>query len=75
MLDGASQDVRYRFNPAMRMPGEAGKLIAWIVIAEIIQQKERIEIFRLAKSESPLQADAGAFQCRLGSRNLFHWTQ
>jgi len=37
----------------MRMPGKAGQIVLRPVVAEIVEQQERIEIARLSESESP----------------------
>src|SRR5579871_5544811 len=51
VLDGSREDIRNGFDTAMRMPGEAGKIVLGNVIAEIVEQQEGVEIGCGAKSE------------------------
>ena len=44
VIDLAGQDIGDRLDAAMRMPGEAGLVLVGIVVAEIVQQQERIEL-------------------------------
>ena len=50
----------------MRMPRKAGKIVAGVVVAEVVEQQERIELGGVAESERALQLDAGAFNGRGG---------
>src|SRR5437763_17103918 len=52
------------------MPGKAGQIVLRPVVAEVVEQQERIEIARLSKSESPAQMNAGALEGRSGLRNF-----
>ena len=61
VLDRAGQHVGDGLDPAVRMPGKSRQVIFRIVVAEIIQQQERIEILGLAETEGALQLYAGAF--------------
>jgi hypothetical protein len=49
----------------MWMPRESRPVILRIVVAEIVQQKKRIELFRLAEPEGALQLDARSLNGRL----------
>src|SRR5205807_9462676 len=71
---GASQHVRDCLDAAMRVPRKSGEIVARIVIAKVVEQQERIEFGRVAKSERALELDAGAFERRLRMQNVFHWT-
>ncbi len=75
VLDGAGQHVGDRLDAAMRMPRESGQIILGTVVAEVVEQQERIELFGLAESERALQFHAGAFERRLRLNNLFHWSE
>ena len=44
MLDGSGEDVGDGLDAAMRVPGEAGQIILGNVVAEIVEQQERIEV-------------------------------
>ena len=65
VLDRAGQHVGDRLDPAMRMPGKSRQVILRVVVAEIVQQQERIEVLRLAEAEGALQLHARAFDGRL----------
>ena len=75
VLHRTCQHVGNRLNPAMRMPRESRQVIVGIVIAEIVQQEERIEILGLTQSKRTLQLHPGAFQRRLRLNDLFHWSE
>ena len=49
--------------PAMRMPRKAGEVVVRVVVAEIVEQQERIELGRVAEPEGAPQLHAGAFDC------------
>src|SRR5208282_2235223 len=74
VLDGTRKHVGDRLNPPVWMPGKSLHVVFWTLIAEIIQQQERIELFRLAKTEGPLQLHAGAFDRWGWLNNLFNWS-
>ena len=61
VLDLAGQDVGDRLDAAMRMPGKAGLVLVGIVVAEIVEQQERIELLGVAEAEGAAQMHAGAF--------------
>ena len=48
----------------MRMPGKAGAVVVGPVVAEIVQQQERIEFGGIAEAEGAAQLDAGALDGR-----------
>src|ERR1700730_9118541 len=71
MFDGSCQDVRDGFNPAVWVPREACKIIVRNVIAEVVQEKEWVEVGRIAKPERAAQVYASAFERRLGLDESF----
>ena len=44
VVDGARKHVGDGFDSAVRMPRETGKVLAGIVVAEVVEEKERIEV-------------------------------
>ena len=66
VLHGSGQDVGDGLDAAVRMPGKAGQVILGNVVAEIVEQQERIEVGRVAEAERPAQVHARAFQGGLG---------
>ena len=65
MLDRAGEHIGDGLDAAMRMPGKAGAIVVGPVVAEIVEQQERIEFGRVAEAEGAMQLDAGAFHGRL----------
>ena len=66
MIDGAGEDVGDRFDAAMRMPREPREEILGTLVAEIVEEKEGIELAGFAESEPAMQLHAGAFHGRRG---------
>src|SRR5579859_7559864 len=64
VLDRTREHVSDRLDAAVRMPRKASLIIARIIVAEIIQQEERIEILRLPKAKCTFQLYARAFHRR-----------
>ena len=65
VLDAARQHVSNGLDAAMRMPRKAGPVIVRPVVAEIVEQKERIEFAGIAEAEGAIEFHAGAFDGRL----------
>ena len=62
VIDRAREHVGDGLDAAMRMPGEAGEIFVGVVVAEIVEQEERIELLRVAEPEAALQFDSGPFE-------------
>jgi hypothetical protein len=63
----------------MRVPGKACQIIFWNVIAEVIEQKKRIEVGSIPEAKCTAQVHACAFQRRLRgddslNRSEGHWS-
>jgi hypothetical protein len=67
VFNGAAQDISDGLDAAMGMPGKAGEIIARPVVAEIVEQQERIGLLGVAETEGAAQFHAGAFD---GGRRL-----
>jgi len=61
VLDRAREHIGDGLDAAMRMPGETGEIIGRPIVAEIIEQQERIGLLGVAKTESAAQLHAGTF--------------
>ena len=61
VLDGTGQHISNGLDAAMRMPRKPGAVIFRPVVAEIVQQQERIEFARVAEAEGAIELDARAF--------------
>ena len=75
MGDFACQHVGDGLDAAMRVPGEAGEVVRGFLVAEVIQQKERIELLCFAETEGALELNARALNGGLGFKNLFDRTK
>src|ERR1019366_406408 len=67
----AGENVGDGLDAAMGVPGEAGEVVRGVLIAEIIQQEERIELLGFAESEGALELYARSLDSGLGFKNLF----
>jgi hypothetical protein len=74
VFDGSCEDVRDGLDAAVWMPREACKIIVRNVIAEVVQEKEWIELGRIAKAERAAQVYASAFKRRFGFNEPFDWS-
>src|SRR5690242_40234 len=61
---GASQHVCNGLDPTVWMPRESGPVVIRIVIPEIVQQQERVELFRFAETERAFELYARALNSR-----------
>src|SRR5579864_6054071 len=68
------QDVGDGFDAAVGMPGKASEIILWNVVAEIIQQKERVEFLGVPEAEGTPQMHARAFERGLRLNETFNWS-
>jgi hypothetical protein len=57
----------------MRMPGKSGEIIFGNVVAEIIEQEEWVEIFRVSEAESTAKVNTRALKSWFGLDELFYW--
>ena len=67
VLDGAGQNVGDGLDATVRVPGKTGQIILWNVIAEIVQQQERVELGGVAEAERAAQMHARVFEVGLAS--------
>ena len=55
VLDRAGEHVGDRLDAAVRVPREAGEVVGRALVAEIVEQQERIEVARVAEAEGAAQ--------------------
>src|SRR5437867_10857165 len=60
VVDRAGEDVGDGFYPAMRVPGEPREVVLRVLVAEVVQQQERVELAGVPESERPTQPHARA---------------
>ena len=65
MTNGARQQVRHRFDAAMRMQRKTRLVIGGIFRLEMIQQQKRIEVIQRMRADAAFEPNAGAFDDRL----------
>jgi hypothetical protein len=66
VIDGSRKDIGDGLNAAMRMPGESGKVIFRNIIAEVIEEEERVEIRGSPEPERAAKVHARSLQRWLG---------
>jgi hypothetical protein len=71
MLDGAGKDVGDGLDPAVRMPWKSRQVVCRILVAEVVQQQERIEVLGLAEAKRSLQLYPGSLDGGLVSMICF----
>ena len=67
VLDGAGEHVGDRLDAAVRMPRKPGEVVLGIVVAEVVEQQERIEVRGLAEAEGALQLARRRLRASAGS--------
>ena len=65
VIDRARQHVGDGLDAAVRMPGESSLELLRSIVAEVVEQQERIEVARVAEAEGAAEMDAGALDGRL----------
>src|SRR5580692_12358936 len=71
MLHFAGQHISNGLDPPVWMPRETGQVVGRILVAEIVQQEERVKVFRFAETEGALQFDARTLDGWGGFNDLF----
>src|SRR5262245_63701893 len=61
VLHRARQDIGDGLDAPVRMPRKSGAIVLWALVAEIIEQQERIEVAGVSEAEGPPQLHPGAF--------------
>jgi hypothetical protein len=61
VVDRPRQHVRNGLDAAMRMPGKAGEIVLRAVVAEVVEQQERVELAGVTEAEGAVELDARAF--------------
>ena len=54
------EDVGDGFDPAMGVPRKSGEVVLRVVVAEVVQQEERVELARVPEPERSAQPHARA---------------
>src|SRR5450755_846798 len=72
MRNGSGQHVSDRLDSPVRMPRESCQIVLRNIVAEIIQQEERIELFCVFKAEGSAKMHARTFERRFRFDNPFN---
>jgi len=70
VLNGASQHISDRLDPAVRMPREPFQIVIRNVIPEVVKEEKGVELFGISESEGTMEVNSGTFQSRGGLSNL-----
>ena len=65
VLDGTRKNLGDGFDATMRMPRESGEIILRLIVSKIVQEKERINVCRIAEAECAVKVHTRALHCRL----------
>src|SRR5882762_1876393 len=72
VLDGPGKRVGDGLDAAVRMPRKARQIIFGNIVAEIVEEKKRVEVRGVAEAERSAQMYARAFHRRLGFDEPLH---
>ena len=72
MRDRAGKHISYCLDAAMGVPRKSGAVVVRTIVAEIIEQQERVELIRLTETEGAVQLHAGTFEGGLRLNDLFN---
>src|SRR5229473_8303126 len=72
VVDAARQHIGDGLDAAVRMPGKSGAIVLRTIVAEVVEQEERIELARLPEAEGAPQLHARAFDRGLGFDDALH---
>src|SRR2546430_2049386 len=62
VFDSSGEHIGDGLNATVGVPREAGQVILRNVIAEVVEEEERIKVGRVAEAESASQMDARTFK-------------
>ena len=74
VFDRSRENIRDRLDPPMRMPGKSRQIVFRDVVAEVVEQQERIELIRMAEAERTAEVHSCAFERGLGFDQALHRT-
>ena len=66
VFDGSGEDVGDGLDAAVRVPGKSGEVVLGNVVAEIVEEQERVEVVGVAEAEGAAQMHSGTFERGLG---------
>src|SRR6266404_2726361 len=72
VLDGSGKHVSDGFDAAVRMPRKSRQIIFGNIIAEIVEEKKRVEVRGVAEAEGAAQMHARTFHRWLGFDEPLH---
>src|SRR5215831_15451852 len=72
VIDAARQHIGYRLDAAVGMPGKSRAIVFRTIVAEVVEQKEWIELARIPEAEGAPQPHARAFNGGFGLDDAPH---
>jgi hypothetical protein len=73
VINRPGQHIRDGLDAPMRVPWKPGAVVLWTIVAEVVQQEERIEIARIAESESTVEFHPRSLDGWRGLYDPLHW--
>jgi len=64
MLDSSGKHVGDGLDSPVRMPGKSRQIVRGHIIAEIVQQEERVELFCISETECAAEVHARTLESR-----------
>src|SRR4029077_8618292 len=74
VFDSSGENIGDRLDPTMRMPRESLQIVFRYVIAEVVEQQERIELIGAAEPERAAEMDSCSFERWFGLNQALHRT-
>src|SRR5439155_26926559 len=74
VVDRPRQDIRDGLDAAVWVPWEPGPVVVRAVVAEIVEQQERIEFVGIAEPEGAVELHPGAFHGGGGFDDPLDWS-
>ena len=72
MRDGSGKHVRDRLDSPVRMPRKSRQIVFRNIVAKIVQQEERVELFCISETECAAEVHAGTLESRFRFDNPFN---
>src|SRR5262249_38610926 len=71
VIDASRQHIGDRLDPAVGMPGKSSAIVFRTIVAEVVEQKEWIELAGIPEAEGATQFHARTLDCRFGLNDSF----
>ena len=72
MLHRTGEHVRDRLDAPVGMPREAGEIVLWAIVPEVVEEEKRVEVGRRAEAERATESHTRALQGGFGLHKPLH---